>query len=106
MTSFHETLVQQCGSDTVTLLVGTLETIWVTRVRDWVEDASARHNFYKRAEKLEAVECHEAICDLIEAGDDFRVSQVMTEHLKLDSVYGNRIDASEKIDAASIRRER
>ena len=40
--SFHETLVQGCGSETITLVAGILESIWFTKARQLLGDLPAR----------------------------------------------------------------
>ena len=99
--SFHETLVQRCGSETITLVAGILETIWFTKARQLLSETSAEVR--SRAQKLDQVKAHEAICDLIEAGEDFQVHQMMTKHIHRYRVETNRATRTERVIAAPIR---
>ena len=61
---------------------------------------------FSGAEKLKALELHEEICRLIEAGKDHEVEQAMTGHNDLGRVYGDWIDPNERVDAQAIRQSR
>lgn len=104
MMSFHETLVQRCGNETITLLAGVLETIWFAKARRLAEDPVAHQD--DQAERLELVASHEKICGLIELGEDFQVHQLTAKHIEAHRVYAHRVDPAELVNATEIRNSR
>lgn len=104
MTVFHETLVQECGNDTLRLMAGTLELIWLINLHAWAE-ARTTHGISTRAEKLQNLACHDEICDLIDAGDDVKVAQVLTRHIDVERIYDG-IEPTRRVDASVVRRRK
>ncbi|WP_322756508.1 FadR/GntR family transcriptional regulator [Frankia sp. Cas3] len=105
MAAFHETLVQRCGNETLTLVAGILESIWLVHERSWAEAKTARGALLSRPEKLKRLESHEKICDLIEAGEERRVAEAMTEHIEVQFIYSEWLDPTERVDARAIRHD-
>jgi GntR family transcriptional repressor for pyruvate dehydrogenase complex len=106
MMAFHKTVVQRCGNDTVTLMTGILESIWLVNERTWAKATSARGELFSGEQKLQALEFHEEICRLIDSGKDHEVEQAMTEHNDVGLIYGEWIDPSQRVDAQAIRQSR
>jgi GntR family transcriptional regulator, transcriptional repressor for pyruvate dehydrogenase complex len=102
MTVFHETVVSECGNDTVRLMAGTLELIWLVNLDAWAE-AQTVHGISTRSEKLKNLACHEEICDLIEAGDDIKVAQVLANHVDVARI-SEGLEPSQQVDASVLRR--
>jgi DNA-binding FadR family transcriptional regulator len=98
--AFHETLVRQCGSATITVLVGILETIWFATARELAANPAAHRDDH--GEKAELVRGHERICDLIEAGEDYQAHKMMTEHIQVHRVHARRVYPGELVNAAAI----
>jgi GntR family transcriptional repressor for pyruvate dehydrogenase complex len=105
MAGFHEALVRGCGNETLTLVAGILESIWLVHDRTRAEAATTRGALLSRAEKVGRIEAHEQIRELIEAGDDQEVTRVVTEHLEIERGFSERIASAERVDARSIRRD-
>ena len=106
MTSFHKTVVQRCGNEALTLLVGVLESILLVNVRAWAEASSAHGTYPTRAVKLKNLECHEELCDLIDAGKDSEVARKMTDHIDgyLQIIYkSGGINPAQRVNADDIR---
>ena len=106
MMAFHKTLVQRCGNETLTLMTGILESIWLVNEETWAKATSAKGELFSGAQKLKALELHEEICRLIEAGKDHEVEQAMTEHNDIGLISGEWIDPSQRVDAQAIRQSR
>ena len=106
MTSFHKAVVQRCGNEAMTLLVGVLESILLVNVRAWAESSAAHGTYPSRAVRQKNLECHEEIADLIEAGEDLEVARRMTDHIDgyLQLITnGGGIDPKQQVDANAIR---
>jgi len=104
MTDFHVTLVRRCGNDTLTLLAGALGSIWLADMRAW---ATFPHDFYPTgADRLTALEFHERITELIEAGDEFEVAEAVTAHVDLTRIYRDEIDPTHPVDPQAVRLSR
>lgn len=86
MTSFHEIIVRECGNKSLSLLAGALGSVWVVNVREWARTSAAHGAFPTTAERLAALESHEQVTDLIEAGEDHQAAQAMTEHIDMKQV--------------------
>jgi DNA-binding FadR family transcriptional regulator len=85
---FHETLVQRCGNETMTLVIGALETIWSAHeVSVWdeatadgadIEDADSP---MARRTRRAALRDHEKLLAAIEAGNRDRAVSIASAHL-------------------------
>jgi DNA-binding GntR family transcriptional regulator len=75
--SFHECLVASCGSETMSLLVGTLESLWSAHVADLARPAPTTTVAARRASWAE----HEELVDLIERGDAAGAQDCARAHL-------------------------
>jgi DNA-binding FadR family transcriptional regulator len=106
MTSFHKKVVQTCGNDALTLLVGVLESVLLVNVRAWAEASAAHGTYPTRAVRLKNLECHEEICGMIEAGEDLEVVKRMTDHIDeyVDVIYkSGGVDPKQSVNANTIR---
>ena len=104
MTHFHTTLVHRCGNDTLKLLAGALGSICMADVRTWAKSSSAHGHYPTSVERLAAVEVHEHITDLIEAGKELEVAVEMTAHSRvtLKPLYGGS-DPAQRVEIQSAR---
>ncbi len=95
MTSLHDMIVRNCGNETLRLLAGAVKSIW--------SSSDARGACCRgREEKLAALGAHERVADLIEAGDDLRVAQVMGGHIDMKQAL-SATDPVQLIDARAVR---
>jgi GntR family transcriptional repressor for pyruvate dehydrogenase complex len=98
--SFHHVIVDRCGSTTLALLGGIVDSIshamLLHELGSMVSVAG-----YPRADQIASVEAHEEICDLISAGDAERVGQVMSAHYGPSSP--SLISETQPIDPAVVR---
>ncbi len=84
---FHEEVVRLCGSPTLTLVVGALETVWSAHADAWAAIHVGDGNFPDLAYRQQGLDDHAVLLGLIEAGD---VSAAMAEaqrHLEWSPVY-------------------
>jgi DNA-binding FadR family transcriptional regulator len=106
MSLFHQILVQHCGSESITLIAGVVETIANSNIALWAHEAAGTDNAATLASKAEALEYHEEICELINEGRDARVRQVMSAHsadMCLVERWFSGIDLSVPVDATVVR---
>jgi GntR family transcriptional repressor for pyruvate dehydrogenase complex len=103
---FHQAVVERCGNNSLTLMAGILESISIAMVKELADQSW--DDFRSRAGRLRVIQIHAEICDLIEAGDDIRVGQVMAEHLVRNSSPKTMtgIDLAKPVDASLIRLNR
>jgi GntR family transcriptional regulator, transcriptional repressor for pyruvate dehydrogenase complex len=85
---FHETLVQRCGSETMTLVIGALETIWSAHEASVWDEASADaaagedpDSLLARRARRAALRDHEKLLGAIEAGNKDRAVSIASAHL-------------------------
>jgi DNA-binding FadR family transcriptional regulator len=103
---FHQAVVERCGNNSLTLMAGILESISIAMVKELADQSW--DDFRSRAGRLRVIQVHVDICDLIEAGEDIRVGQVMAEHLVRNSSPRTMtgIDLARPVDAQLIRLNR
>jgi DNA-binding FadR family transcriptional regulator len=106
MTAFHEELMRGCGLDTLALATRAVGAIWLVSVRQWAMDNEAHGTFVERDERVDWVKKQEQLIDLIEAGDEAGVEQMMTEHFNTVRILGGDLDPTEKVDARAVRASR
>jgi GntR family transcriptional regulator, transcriptional repressor for pyruvate dehydrogenase complex len=83
---FHETLVASCGSETMIVIIGSLETIWTAHESSVWSEASLNEepdptSPLARKSLRAALRDHEKLVDAIEAGDQDRAVRLATAHL-------------------------
>ncbi len=106
MSIFHQLLVQSCGSESITLIAGVVETIVHSNTLVWAREAAGLDDPATLASKERSIAYHEEICQLIDRGEDIRVSEVMAEHsadMCLVECWFNGIDLSVPVDASVVR---
>jgi GntR family transcriptional repressor for pyruvate dehydrogenase complex len=79
---FHETIVAQCGNETLILVVGSLEALWSSSERHWASAATELGRFPDRAQRLKGIQVHERLITRIEAGDESGVLRYAGAHLR------------------------
>lgn len=85
---FHETLVERCGSETMIVVIGALETIWSAHEVSVWDEASARADTsddptspMARRSRRAALRDHEKLLAAIEAGNQQRAVSLASAHL-------------------------
>ncbi len=85
--SFHEEMVRTCGSLTLTLVVGALESVWTAHADAWAEIHVGEDDFPDLAYRKQGLDDHAALLDLIEAGDVAGATAEAHRHLTWAPVY-------------------
>ena len=79
---FHQTLVRECGNETMILMVGTLDTLWSSQEQAWASQASTTGEFPTVEHRETGNRAHERIMRLIEDGDSERLEAFARVHLE------------------------
>jgi GntR family transcriptional repressor for pyruvate dehydrogenase complex len=98
---FHQTIVSQCGNETLILVVGSLEALWSSPERNWASAADELGRFPERAQRLKGLRVHEKLITRIEAGDAEGVLRYAGAHLR-DSLEHMIYDITGRIVAPVI----
>jgi DNA-binding FadR family transcriptional regulator len=77
---FHEVLVAGCGSETLVLVVGALETLWSTHVDKLARRPSALGAFAARDVRDASLADHDRMVRLIADGDEAAAEQLARDH--------------------------
>lgn len=78
--AFHTELVANCGSETMALVVGSLEQLWSAQVGRRARDSSSHGSFSDRSVRLSLAHEHERIYRAIEEGDAQGAERAIREH--------------------------
>ncbi len=84
---FHEEIVRLCGSPTLTLVVGALESVWSAHADAWAEIHAGEGDFPDRDYRQQGLDDHAVLLDLIEAGDVAGAMSEAHRHLAWAPVY-------------------
>lgn len=84
---FHEEVVRLCGSPTLTLVVGALESVWSAHADAWAEIHADEDDFPDLEYRQQGLEDHGVLLDLIEAGDVAAAMSEAHRHLAWSPVY-------------------
>lgn len=104
---FHVELVQGCGNETMSLIVGALEQLWSAQV-DRLARKPAQHGaFADRAVRLATLKDHEKIYRLIAKGDSAAAERAGRDHYS-DAAqehegWQHAFDLNATIDASGLR---
>ena len=85
------------------LLVGSLESLWLTHVRTWAETSTEAGAVPDRAYRAKGLETHERLTGLIERGDVPAVTVLAESHFDPEQFYLTAADAGRRVDSASMR---
>jgi DNA-binding FadR family transcriptional regulator len=97
--AFHEILVAHCGSETMSLLVGTLESLWSAHVADLAKPAPITTTAARRASWDE----HDELVDLIERGDADGAEALARRHLTARDDLAYPFSVETPVHAATVR---
>lgn len=78
---FHELLVQRCGHATLAMVVGAVESLWLSHVRAWAVEAAEAGADPPIAYRLAGVKVHRRIAELIARGEQAKVAKLVAEHV-------------------------
>jgi GntR family transcriptional regulator, transcriptional repressor for pyruvate dehydrogenase complex len=106
MTEFHEELMRGCGLATLALATRAIGAIWLVAVRQWALENDARGDFVTHEERVTWLERQARLVELIEAGDEAGVAQMMTHHFSTVQILGSGLDPTQMVDLRAVRASR
>ncbi|HVX20694.1 MAG TPA: GntR family transcriptional regulator [Acidimicrobiales bacterium] len=96
---FHEALVAGCGSDTLRVVAGALETVWTSHEHRVYEVEPGPGPDVRRS----ALRAHEKLVDAIEIGDDVAAAALARSHLDATQAYTMSLRQHTEIQADLVR---
>jgi DNA-binding FadR family transcriptional regulator len=106
MTAFHEELMRGCGLATLALATRAVGAIWLVSVRQWAATDGAHDTHVTRQQRLAWLDRQTRLVELIEAGDETGVEEMMTRHFNTMQILGNGLDPEQVVDARAVRAHR
>lgn len=100
---FHSNMVNSCGSETMRLIVGSLESMWLSHVHAWARTTTQAGVFPDRAYRADGLKVHERITALIEAGDVAEAARLAEAHFDPRQFYLSGSDGTRRVDASTMR---
>lgn len=102
---FHNDLVESCGNEAMTQVVGALEALWTAHVNTLARANSELGSFAEPAARKTSVDEHEQMYRAIEAGDRARAEKLAKAHYShpQDPGWGTSLAANRPINALFIR---
>lgn len=99
---FHEAIVELCGNESLTIMAGALEALWSMHESNWAHRTSDAA-MIPRDERLQALDEHRALIDLIERGDSEGARRHAATHLLTSQTYPKDNGDAHRIDPEAVR---
>lgn len=87
MSRFHRTIITSCGNETVAVIAGAVEEVWLAQVREWGLRQSAVGQFPDLAYRRHGTDVHQELIDLIAAGDGKAAAELAEDHFDPAQFY-------------------
>ena len=102
---FHIDLVETCGNEAMTQVVGALEALWTAHVNQLARSRSELGSFAEPAARKTSIEEHEQMYKAIEAGDVAKAEKLAKAHYShpQNPGWGESMPANRPINALYIR---
>jgi DNA-binding FadR family transcriptional regulator len=84
---FHDAIVDRCGSTTLRLLAGALESVWGSQERRWAHEAREAGRYPSMEDRRAVVRAHRAVVRHIRAGRVEQAQRTMAAHLDTSQTY-------------------
>jgi DNA-binding FadR family transcriptional regulator len=100
---FHRNMVGCCGSATMGLIVGSLESLWLGHVQTWAETTTEAGAFPAPEYRRHGLDVHEEITGLIEAGEVVAAAELAESHFDPEQFYSATLDGRRPVNASMLR---
>jgi len=100
---FHETLVDACGSQTLIVVVGTLEALWTAQAHSSGASSAAAGHHHDPSLRTQMADAHETIFSRIEEGDVDGASKAARLHLDTARLHSTPDRGDVAVEAAMVR---
>lgn len=87
MSRFHRTIITSCGNETVAVIAGAVEEVWLAQVREWGLRQSAVGQFPDLDYRRHGTDIHQELIDLIAAGDGKATAELAENHFDPAQFY-------------------
>jgi GntR family transcriptional regulator, transcriptional repressor for pyruvate dehydrogenase complex len=84
---FHRDIVALCGSDTLALIIGTLEMLWSAQAEQWAQQVSSESRYPSGEHRGMVLKAHVRITELITDGDAERARRALMRHVTASHKY-------------------
>ncbi|WP_433045935.1 FadR/GntR family transcriptional regulator [Dactylosporangium sp. CS-033363] len=99
---FHSSLVELSGNETMRVLAGSLESLWLVDVNQWAEKVSRSGSFPDRDHRLKNHEQHVQIVEAIADGDVPLAVRLTESHFDPARFHLRPEDAGRRVDASAM----
>lgn len=99
---FHEAIVALCGNESLAIMAGALEALWSTHESAWAHRVHDGVDI-PREERLAALEVHQHLIELIDAGDGAGARALAASHLLTAQIYPQDGSTVTRIDPETVR---
>lgn len=99
---FHGDLIQQCGNETLVLVVGSLEELWSAQSEAWSYRVAVADESPDPELRKQGLLAHELITAAIDGGDVGRAEQLVRDHMSDPQIFTPRARGP-AIQATSLR---
>jgi DNA-binding FadR family transcriptional regulator len=100
---FHDHLVGSCGNRTVTMVVGTLETLWSQHEAEWADHTEAGGRYPERRLRELVLRSHAKIVDAIRSGNAEQAERLVAKHLEESQRFVLASTARQRISITGLR---
>lgn len=100
---FHEKIVSLSGNQTLQLVAGALESLWLAHVQSWAERRTIQGDFPDDDYRRSGITDHERMTDLIALGESEAVIRLASSHFDPNQFYDEVSRPTQPIDASLLR---
>jgi GntR family transcriptional repressor for pyruvate dehydrogenase complex len=99
---FHRSLAECSGNETMRLLVGSIESLWLTHVQSWAEATTEAGGFPDRDYRAKGLRVHRELTELIAAGDVAGATTLAQSHFDPAQFYLTPADGNRRVDSSAL----
>jgi DNA-binding FadR family transcriptional regulator len=79
---FHSVVVKECGNETIRLMAGVLETLWLEQIQQWADKVDREGEYPDLAIRQSALDVHRRLLVAIEKGAEEQAYTLAQAHLE------------------------
>jgi DNA-binding FadR family transcriptional regulator len=84
---FHSVVVAECGNETIRLMAGVLEALWLEQIQQWADKVDREGRYPDLAIRKSALAVHRKLIAAIEKGDEAKAYSIAKGHLDASQLY-------------------
>lgn len=105
MSRFHRTIITSCGNETIAVIAGAVEEVWLAQVHEWGVQQSAVGQFPDVDYRRRGTESHEELIQLIAAGDGRAAAELAENHFDPAQFYTDADIPHQTVQVSVLRPE-